>query len=83
MAYESILGHVEEYHWHFNMYRGTLRTSGFSRRTRVFGGVQVAFVYTPFLCAMCAKQNRCRSNRGPAALFVAPLVEFIVPHLKG
>ena len=30
-----------------------------------------------------ARQNRCGSTRGPAALFVAPLVEFTVPRLKG
>ena len=40
-------------------------------------------VYTSFLCAMHAKQIRCQSTRGPAALFVAPPVEFEVPHLKG
>ena len=42
-----------------------------------------ASVYTPFHSAMHAKQNRCWSTQGPAALFVAPLVKFNVPHLKG
>ena len=40
-------------------------------------------VYTPFLCTIDAIQDRCQSTRGLAALFVAPLVEFEVPHLKG
>ena len=38
--------------------------------------------FTPPFSAMHAKQNRCRSTRGPAALFVAPLVGFEVPHLS-
>ena len=46
-------------------------------------GRKIVGVYTPFHSAMHPKQNRCRSTPGPAALFVAPPVEFNVPHLKG